>query len=225
MKQLFIVLFLAFFLFPICAKEKRSDKDRNHYELALEEHTKILATSGWSVLNVYFPFTFSNDHIRKIANSLSNSGDLGILPIFWKAECQKRTLNNDILFFKEYGALLFTLYQHILWSLTKKSEIRFSFFSLITLFFKLKKLPLEELLFVLDKCLILYRQILEEQNFPFKDFSLLGEWLLYHWPILIILTVDGFLAWKRWKSLKKKENAQGGYAHSLVQLFFRLRTS
>ncbi len=168
---------------------------------------------------------FSNGQVQELARVISATGGLSCLITFWDAEGTLLvTREGNACFIKEYSLLLLSIYQYLLWKLDKKPETRVALFGVFSLYMKLKKVPLVELFTALESCLAIYKEILEEYNFPFNNPSLWSGWLWTHWYIPTAAVLGAFWAWRQWKGKKNKRSAEGRL-ESRTSIFVRYQIS
>ncbi|KKT01538.1 MAG: hypothetical protein UV79_C0009G0015 [candidate division TM6 bacterium GW2011_GWF2_43_17] len=208
-QYLFFTLFILLFWFgrSFCFCDVRFATSDTY--IFFEYHTRVLSRCGEPLNGIRFPFSLSSDPIRQLAQKLADSGNSSCLREFWHAN-SVTILQGECA--REYALVLFAVYQKILWKLSQQPETRIALIGLFSLYMKLRAIPLIELFAALDRCLVIYKEILEDYSFPFHDVSHMRSWLREHWFLPVIFMLSGLWALREWKARKTRSTAPAASA-------------
>ncbi len=197
--------FLYFFLFLgsfTCA----STTAENTLALSFEKHVQALAALPPMLLISYsIPLHFSVKKIRDLVFEIQKQKKIRIIFSFWKE--RQQDILSDNIYKREFSALLVALYQNIFIAHQDKhikSNQRFLLFDLVSVYTKLASLPIPELLSLLDRCLIAYKEILLCYNFPYQHPAQITSWLAENWWLPTIFLITTWWSIHTWKKTKKK---------------------
>ncbi len=165
----------------------------------LEGHTRMLCSCEEPLDGICFPFSLTNERLKRLTYEISSSKRAVCLQDFWLKEGAGFLQNEGLDFVREYALVLFAVYQKVLWRLSHEPETRIALIGIFSLYMKLKRIPLEELFSALDRCLIMYKEILEDHSFPFHNIWNLRSWLREYWFLPIVFFASGLWAYRQWR--------------------------
>lgn len=149
---------------------------------------------------------FSIPAIQECCCSINKLQTLAPLAVLWESQVSHLTLDENTT--REFSFLLFMVY-HGLFYQCSVENIRYyrsvPWLNLISLYLKLRAIPLTKLFDLLDECLDRYQEILNEYGGGGKEDSFL-DWLEEYWWLPAMMGGMAFITFVRW--LRGKSDAE-----------------